>query len=195
MAGLAVNVAVIHENKILLTQRDDFETWILPSGGVEDGESIAQAAVRETKEETGLDVELTRLVGVYSRLSNMSPGYMVLFAARPIGGEIKCQEGETIAVKWFAFDEIPSPLSAGHKKRIEDAISGVSGVTVLQEFKVPAMPQGITRRELMELRDSSGLSRQDFYIKLFENAEVKETTEVIGFKRVDLESPERNEEE
>jgi len=58
MSALAVNVAVIHENKILLTQREDFETWILPSGGVEDGESLAQAAIRETKEETGLDVEV-----------------------------------------------------------------------------------------------------------------------------------------
>ncbi len=180
MAGLAVNVAVLHEDKILLTQREDFETWILPSGGVEDGESIAQAAIRETKEETGLDVELTRLVGVYSRLSNMSPGYMVLFAAKPIGGEIKCQEGETIAVKWFAFDEIPNPLSAGHKRRIEDAISGVSGVTVLQEFNLPEMPQGLTRKELVELRDNSGLSRQDFYLRLFEQAELKETTEVPG---------------
>ncbi len=73
MPGLAVNVAVIHEGKILLTKREDFETWILPSGGVEEGESLAQAAIRETKEETGLDVELTRLVGVYSRLSNRCP--------------------------------------------------------------------------------------------------------------------------
>ena len=86
MAGLAVNVAVIHENKILLTQRDDFETWILPSGGVEDGESIAQAAIRETKEETGIDVELTSLVGIYSRLSNMAPVHVVLFVAKPVGG-------------------------------------------------------------------------------------------------------------
>lgn len=182
MSGLAVNVAVIHEGKILLTQRDDLETWILPSGGVEDGESIARAAIRETKEETGLDVELERLVGVYSRLSNMSPVHAVLFTAKPIGGEIKCQEGETIAVEWFNFNELPSPLSAGHKRRIEDAISGVSGVSVLQEFTIPTIPEKITRKELMELRDSSGLSRQDFYIKLFENAEVKETTEVIGFK-------------
>ena len=182
MSGLAVNVAVIHEGKILLTQRDDLETWILPSGGVEDGESIAQAAIRETKEETGLDVELTRLVGVYSRLSNMPPVYAVLFTAKPIGGEIKCQAGETIAVEWYNFNEISSPLSAGHKRRIEDAISGVSGVSVLQEFTIPAIPEKITRKELMELRDSSGLSRQDFYIKLFENAELKETTEVLGFK-------------
>lgn len=180
MTNLAVNIAVIHEGKILLTQREDFETWILPSGGVENGESLAQAAIRETKEETGLDVELTRLVGVYSRLSNMSPGYMVLFAAKPIAGEIKCQEGETIDVRWFAFDKIPSPLSAGHKRRIEDAISGVTGVAVLQEFKMSRMPEKITHEELYELRDKSGLSRQDFYLKMFENSELKEKVEVNG---------------
>src|SRR5512147_114964 len=122
MPKLAVNVAVIHEGKILLTQREDFETWVLPSGGVEEEESLAQAAIRETKEETGLDVELTRLVGVYSRVGDWVPGYMVLFAAKPIGGARKCQEGETIAVEWFAFDALPSPLSLGHQRRIEDAI-------------------------------------------------------------------------
>ena len=184
MAGLAVNVAVIHENKILLTQRDDFETWVLPSGGVEDGESIAKAALRETKEETGLDVELIRLVGVYSRISNISPVHAILFTAKPVGGEIKCQEGETIAVEWFAFDELPSPLSAGHKRRIEDAISGVSGVAVLQEFKLPEMPEGITRKELVELRDNSGLSRQDFYLHMFDKAELIETTEVSGIQKL-----------
>lgn len=178
MPGLAVNIAVIHENKILLTQREDFETWILPSGGVEDGESLAQAAIRETKEETGLDVELIRLVGVYSRLGNMSPVHAILFVAKPIGGEIKCQEGETIAVEWFAFDQIPSPLSAGHKKRIEDAISGLSGVAVLQEMKVSTLPEKLTRKELIELRDKSGLTRQEFYIQLVENMILKEKVEV-----------------
>ncbi len=182
MAGLAVNVAVIHENKILLTQRDDFETWILPSGGVEDGESIAQAAIRETKEETGLDVELIKLVGIYSRLSNMVPVHVILFEAKPIGGEIKCQEGETISVEWFSFDEIPSPLSAGQKRRIEDAVSGVSGVAVLQEFKLPEMPNGLSKKELIELRDNSGLSRQDFYLRMFEKSELKETTELSGIQ-------------
>ena len=136
MPVLAVNIAVIHENKILLTKREDFETWILPSGGVEDGESIAQAAIRETKDETGLDVELTSLVGVYSRLGNIFPVNAILFSAKLIGGEIKCQEGETIAVDWFAFDQIPSPLSVGHKKRIDDAIAGISGMVVLQQITV-----------------------------------------------------------
>lgn len=178
MSGLAVNVAVIHEGRILLTKRDDFETWILPSGGVEEGESLAQAAIRETKEETGLDVKLTRLVGVYSRLSNMSPGHMVLFAAKPVGGEITCQEGETIAVEWFAFNEIPEPLSLGHARRIKDAIEGAGGLVVLQEFKLPAMPDKITRKELFVLRDNSGLSRQEFYLQMIGEAEAREIVEV-----------------
>lgn len=176
--GLAVNVAVLHENKILLTQREDFETWILPSGGVEEGESLAQAAIRETKEETGLDVELTRLVGVYSRLGSFSPGYMVLFAARPIGGEIRCQPDETIAVEWFDFDQLPSPLSAGHKRRIADAISGASGAVVLQEIDLPEFPTSLSREQLVDMRDRSGLSRQEFYEKLMEHAEYKEMVEV-----------------
>lgn len=178
MPSLAVNVAVIHEGRILLTKREDFETWVLPSGGVEDGESLAQAAIRETKEETGVDVELTRLMGVYSRLGNMFPGYMVLFAARPIGGEPTCQPGETVAVEWFAFDEIPGPLSAGHQRRIQDAIDGAQGIAVLQEIKTSALPDRITRRDLYELRDQSGLLRQEFYMQLAEHAKIMETVEV-----------------
>lgn len=178
MSSLAVNIAVIHEGKILLTQREDFETWCLPSGGVEDRESLGQAAVRETKEETGLDVELTRLVGIYSRLGNWAPGYIVLFAAKPADGAIKCQEGETIAVKWFAFDELPAPLSRGHQRRIQDAVSGARGLAVLQEIKLPDGPGELTRKELYRLRDRSGLPRQAFYLQMTDNMEITETIEV-----------------
>ena len=178
MPTLAVNIAVMQDGRILLTQRDDFETWILPGGGVEDGESLAHAAIRETKEETGLDVELTRLVGVYSRLGNVSPGYMVLFAARPVGGERRCQEGETIAVEWFAFDEIPAPLSAGHQRRIKDAVEGANGIVVRQEIHSSVMPEKISRKELYEMSDRSGLSRQEFYVQMLEQAEIHEMTEL-----------------
>ena len=63
MSIVSVNIAVLQDGKILLTQREYFETWVLPSGRVEEGESLAQAAIREAKEETGIDVELNRLVG------------------------------------------------------------------------------------------------------------------------------------
>ncbi len=180
MAGIHVNVAVISGDKILLTQRDDWQTWVLPGGGVEDGETRAQAAIRETKEETGLDVRLTRLVGLYSRIGSFSPSYKILFAAVPIGGEIRCQEGETIAVEWFDFNALPAPLSLGHRRRIQDAISGVHGVVVSQEIKVPDAPAALNRQLLMNACNRSGLSRQDFYVRMLQSSETRETVEVEG---------------
>jgi ADP-ribose pyrophosphatase YjhB (NUDIX family) len=180
MAHLAVNIAVIQDGKILLTKRDDFDTWILPSGGVEEVESLAQAGIRKTKEKTGLDVELTRLVGLYSRLGSWSPGYIVLFAAKPVGGAIQCQEGKTIAVDWFAFDKIPAPLALGHRRCIKDAIEGVSGALVLQEFKLPSLPKPLTRNERVDRFQKSGLSRQELYLQMIEGAELREIIEVVN---------------
>jgi 8-oxo-dGTP pyrophosphatase MutT (NUDIX family) len=182
MPGVAVNVAVIQDNKILLTQRDDFETWILPGGGVEEGESVAQAAIRETKEETGLDVELTGLVGIYFRKSRIFDDHIVLFTAKSAGGEIGCQPGETIAVAWFPFDRIPSPLSVGHKRRIADAASGIGGgICVTQYIDLPNFPI-VGRHELYELRDRSGLSRQEYYLRLLEDGTITEEIEVGDFE-------------
>lgn len=176
MPAIAVNVAVLHENKILLTQRDDFETWILPGGGVEEGESVAQAAIRETKEETGLDVELTRLVGVYSRLGGLPDVHAVVFAARVIGGEIQTQPGETIDVRFFPFDEIPENLSLGHAQRIEDAIRGVGGgVAVLQKVE---MDRQVEPREIVAIRKQPREVRLAFYWEAIQRATLKEKTEV-----------------
>jgi ADP-ribose pyrophosphatase YjhB (NUDIX family) len=178
MSTLAVNVAVIQDDKILLKQREGFETWILPGGSIEVGESIAQAAIRETKEETGLDVQLTGLAGIYSRLGNFLGGHVVLFTGRSIGGEIKCQAGEIIEVRWFPFDKIPSPLSLGHKRWIEDVIYGIRGVCIRQEFNLPNHSKGMDRRGLYKLRDNSVRSRQDFTLKWTEGATYDEKVEV-----------------
>ncbi|HLZ55533.1 MAG TPA: NUDIX domain-containing protein [Ktedonosporobacter sp.] len=53
---------VIDNGQILLIQREDFKVWALPGGQIEAGESVAQAAIREVREETGIEVELTSLV-------------------------------------------------------------------------------------------------------------------------------------
>ena len=130
MPGVAVIVAVIDDGKVLLTKREDFEVWCLPGGGVEENETLAEGEIREAKEETGLDVELTRLVGVYSRLGGgMHDVHAVLYAAKPIGGELRTQPHETIEVAYFPFDQLPSELLFGHKRRIHDATQETTAVS------------------------------------------------------------------
>jgi len=178
MLGLAVIVAVIEDGKILLTKREDFEVWCLPGGGVEAGESLAEGAIREAKEETGLDVELTRLVGVYSRLGGgMHDVHAVLYAAKPVGGVMKTQPHETIEVAYFPFDQLPDELLFGHRKRIQDAIHKCSGLSVRQEIEISDQ-KTYTRNEIYEARDQSGLPRQQFYLQRFENAKITEVVEV-----------------
>ena len=174
MAITAVNVAVIYEGQILLTKREDFEVWCLPSGGVEAGESVAQAAVRETKEETGIDVELIHMVGIYSRLGGLPDIHAVLYLARPVGGEIRLQPGETIEVRYFPFDQLPDEMLFAHKRRILDAIAGKTGLSVCQQIDMPV----VSRQELYALRDQSGLSRQAFYMQTIRNASISETDEL-----------------
>jgi len=171
-------LAVIDDGKVLLTKREDFEVWCLPGGSVEDGESLAEAGIREAKEETGLDVELIRLVGVYSRLGGgMRDVHAVLYAARPVGGELMTQPNETIEVAFFPFDRLPEDLLFGHKKRISDAINHANGVSIRQEIKARD-PKQYTRKELYEARDRSGLSRQQFYLHRLAESEIIEVVEV-----------------
>jgi len=178
MPGLAVIVAVIDDGKVLLTKREDFEVWCLPGGSVEDGESLAEAGIREAKEEIGLDVELTRLVGVYSQIGGaMNDVHAALYAAKPLGGMLKLQPNETIDVKYFPFDELPKELMFGHEKRIRDAINNLKGISVRQETRLQD-PKRYTRKELYEERDRSGLTRQQFYFYKMAGAKISEVVEV-----------------
>jgi ADP-ribose pyrophosphatase YjhB (NUDIX family) len=73
---VAVSVVVTDEHgSILLQRRTDNDLWGLPGGGMEFGESIGQAVIRETKEETGLEVKPTGLIGIYS-----DPGHVIAYA-------------------------------------------------------------------------------------------------------------------
>ena len=181
MPTVAVNVAVIHEGKILLTKRNDFHVWCIPGGGVEEGESVAEAAIRETKEETGMDVELTRLIGVYSRLGGIPDVnvHAVLYEARPIGGKLRIQPGETLEVRYFSSDELPQEMFFGHPKRIADVLCGAQGISVRQQTTYTGEP-ALSRKEIVDLMEQSGLSPQEFYMQRIKSAEINETVEVGG---------------
>jgi ADP-ribose pyrophosphatase YjhB (NUDIX family) len=169
MITLGVNIAILKEGKVLLTQREDFEVWCLPGGAVDENESIAAAALREAREETGLQVELKHLVGVYSQPNWLNSHHALVFAAQATGGEPRPQSNEVLAMDYFSQQCLPEPILFGQRQRILDALSNAHGVV---RNRTQEWPFGkISRRELYALRDDSGLSRQEFYLKYFGNSD------------------------
>lgn len=163
MPSLGVNAAVIQNGKILLTKRPDFEVWCLPGGSVEAGESLAEAALRETLEETGFQVCLTGLVGIYSRNGWLEDGLHVpVFAAEIVGGELHCQAGEVLEAGFFGPDELPADMLVGHRQRSLDALQGVRGTIWMFDTEWD-FPPGITRKEIYARCQASGLPPAEYY--------------------------------
>jgi ADP-ribose pyrophosphatase YjhB (NUDIX family) len=163
---VGVNVAVSHNGRVLLTKRKDFGVWCLPGGGVDPGESVAQAALREVAEETGLEVHLSRLVGIYSIPEARAwVNLIILFAGEPTGGVLKAQEEEVLELGYFHPDEIPDTLLWGQRQRIQDALNDRGGGSAWLQ-NVPYDPVK-DRQALYGLRDASGLSPQEYYAQHF----------------------------
>jgi ADP-ribose pyrophosphatase YjhB (NUDIX family) len=106
-----VRAAVISENKILLV-KERGDGWTLPGGWVDPGESPSEAAVRETKEESGYDVDAVRLIAIYDRDRQGHPPcpfhvYKLIFLCKLVGGSAKTSL-ETEAACFFGEEELPA---------------------------------------------------------------------------------------
>ncbi len=99
--------------RALLIRRTDNGLWALPGGAQEIGEYVAQAAVRETREETGIEIEVTGLIGIYSNPDHVvayadgevRQQFSILFRGRPLGGS-PTPSSESSEVRWVRPDEL-----------------------------------------------------------------------------------------
>ena len=121
------------KTKALLTERADNKQWCLPSGGVDSGETVEEACIREVYEETRLNVCVTRLVGVYSdpnRMVEYPDGnkahiIAISFEAKIIGGKLGLSD-ETTDYGYFTIEEMNDlDMLLNHKERIIDALKNV----------------------------------------------------------------------
>lgn len=118
------------QGRVLLHRRSDNGQWVIPGGGIEKNETAEAAAAREAKEETGYDVRVFRLVGVYSNPEDTTIQYpdgnikvwvVALFECELIGGKPALSD-ETLEVGWFAPDTLPEKIRPSHVIRIRDAL-------------------------------------------------------------------------
>ena len=114
--------------RVLLQRRSDSGNWALPGGAMDIGETFADSAIREVKEETGFDVRIDRIVGIYS-----DPGHVfayddgevrqefsICLACTIVGGELAVSS-ESTDVQFFALDKIQRlDMHESIRKRIED---------------------------------------------------------------------------
>jgi len=125
----AASVVVVDDaGRVLLQRRTDNGMWALPGGKMELGESLAECGIRETLEETGLDIEITGIVGTYTNPGHVfayddgevRQEFSICLLGRPLSGELRVS-GESHEVAWFTPAETDDlPMVASIRKRLAD---------------------------------------------------------------------------
>lgn len=123
----SVNVVVVNERgEILLIRRTDNNNWALPGGAIDLGESLTQAAVREVKEETGVDCEVTGLIGtytdpkhviLYTRDDEVRQEFSLVLTARAVDGE-PTPGDESHEVHWLTPDDADLQMDRSMRLRV-----------------------------------------------------------------------------
>lgn len=123
----AVNIIIIKDDRILLERRLNEPAkgyWFTPGGIILKGETVVEAAIRVCREETGLTVELDRLLGVFDEYYDK--GYfteniqavLICYVASPLSGELKT-DWQSDDIQWFPISSLPEMTGETVKKMIE----------------------------------------------------------------------------
>jgi len=129
----AASVVVVGDDgRVLLQRRTDNGMWALPGGKMDLGESLADCGIRETREETGLDIEIIGIVGTYTNPGHVfayddgevRQEFSICLLGRPVGGELRTSD-ESYEVAWLTPEETDAlPMVPSIRKRITDWRSG-----------------------------------------------------------------------
>jgi 8-oxo-dGTP diphosphatase len=116
---VSASVIVLNDNNEILLMKGR-RGWEMPQGCVEEGESIRQAAIREVKEETGIDIELIKFCGIYQ---NITRGVCNnIFTGKPVGGTLTTSN-ESDEVGFFTFEQANEMITWGNfRERIHKAL-------------------------------------------------------------------------
>ncbi len=126
---IGVRGIVLNEAGEMLLVRHSYggRQWFLPGGGHRGDESPDETLVREMQEETGLEVRITGLTGVYLDSGQYKRDHIYIFTCRVTGGDLRLVGGEIEAIRWFPPDRLPPNRMPGMDRILRDWREGVVG--------------------------------------------------------------------
>lgn len=130
------------DGELLLVQRADSGLWLYPTGWADVGYSASEVAVKEVREETGIDADPVRLIAVLDGLRlgfTAVPLYSLVFHCRAVGGELRSHPLECRSAGWFSEDALPSPL-LGAARWQALAFAAIRGEEIEVLFDPPRRP-------------------------------------------------------
>jgi 8-oxo-dGTP diphosphatase len=105
------------ENRILWCLRSDYNIWNLPGGSVENGEAPWDCVIREVKEETGLDIVVEKLTGIYSKPEEND--LVFSYKCRVVAGDLQINE-EAKEIEYFDLNKLPQNIVYKQVARVKD---------------------------------------------------------------------------
>jgi 8-oxo-dGTP diphosphatase len=112
---------VLNDKREILLIKGPRRGWEMPGGQVEEGESLSDAAIRETKEETGIEIEIIKFCGIFQNVSSSICN--TLFLGRPVGGELTTSS-ESLEVGFYPIEEALKMVTwKNFRQRIENCLN------------------------------------------------------------------------
>ncbi len=112
--------------EVLFIKRKDVPVWVLPGGGVDDGETPEQAVAREIEEESGLQVSVARKACEFHAVSKLGQS-LAIFECQPHGGSLTSTD-ESLDAAFFPLEKLPAPLFYLHRNWLMESLSSTSTI-------------------------------------------------------------------
>lgn len=127
---VGVRALIVRDDQVLLIRhRSGARPWGLPGGGVTRFERLAEAARREAAEETGADMRIEYLLGVYDRFEGGVTNYIAVFVGAPLSEPRPPRSLEIAEARFFLLRALPPTTDAGTRRRVDEYLAGEHGIS------------------------------------------------------------------